>query len=217
MRSIVIAEQLTIPDTVTDHKSFRRWAASDEFPEHARASYLDGKFWVDLPMERFGHNQCKFEIASVLKNLINSEGLGFPVCDGMLLTNIEAGLSTQPEFMFVSTAALEEGRATLIRGDDSSELIGTPDMTLEVISPSSIAKDTVDLRRLYWEAGVTEYWLVDCREKSFSFDILRHGPARFIVTRKHDGWVKSQVFGREFKLTRTPTKHGISDFTLKVR
>ena len=135
----------------------------------------------------------------------------------MLLTNLEVNLSSEPDGMFVSNQCFEEKRAVLIEGDESLEVVGSPDMTLEVISPTSVGKDTVDLRRLYWEAGVKEYWLVDSREKSFSFDILRHGAAKYIATRKQAGWVKSQVFGREFKLTRETTKHGVSKFRLEMR
>jgi Uma2 family endonuclease len=112
---------------------------------------------------------------------------------------------------------MEAGVATLLRGDDSLEVVGSPDMTLEVVSPTSVDKDTVQLRRLYWEAGVKEYWLVDSRPASFSFDILRTGPSKFMATRKQQGWIKSRVFGREFRLTKTMTKLGISSFKLHVR
>ena len=45
---------------------------SDDFPEKARVAYLDGKSWVDLPMERHVHNQCKFEISAVLNGLVQA-------------------------------------------------------------------------------------------------------------------------------------------------
>jgi Uma2 family endonuclease len=217
MKTIVFAEHLTFPESVHDLESFRQWVIADDFPEKARVSYLDGKFWVDLPMERAEHNICKKEFINVLSALVKSEDSGIDFIDGMLLSNLEAGLSTMPEYMFIATETLEPGLAKLVRGDDSVEVIGSPDMTLEVVSPTSVEKDTVDLRRLYWEAGVQEYWLVDSREKSFAFDILRRGPAKFVATRKHQGWVKSQVFGREFKLSKETTKHGVSKFTLAVR
>ncbi len=79
-------------------------------------------------------------------------------------------------------------------------------------------KDTRDsCARLYWDAGVQEYWLVDSREKSFAFDILRRGPSKFLATRKHQGWIKSQVFRHEFKLSKETTKHGVTRFTLEMR
>src|SRR5256885_8764701 len=45
------------------------------------------------------------------------------------------------------------------------ELEGTPDMVLEVVSESSVQKDTKRLRQLYWQAGIREYWLVDARRE----------------------------------------------------
>ena len=217
MKTIVFAEHLTFPESVHDLDSFRHWVTSDEFPEKARVSYLDGNFWVDLSMERAGHNLCKKAMTNTLASLIESEDGGVDFSDGMLLSHLEAGLSTQPEVMFLASATLDSGAVTILRGDDSIEVIGSPDMTLDVISPTSVEKDTVHLRRLYYEAGVKEYWLVDSREISFSFDILRRGSSKFLATRKHQGWIKSQVFGREFKLSRETTKHGVSKFTLEVR
>jgi Uma2 family endonuclease len=217
MKTIVFAEHLTFPESVQDQASFRHWVMADDFPEKARVSYLDGNFWVDLPMERLGHNQCKMAITNVLSGLVASEDRGLDFADSMLLSHLEVGLSTQPEFMFIASDTLDAGQVTIVGGDDALEVIGSPDMTLEVISPTSVEKDTVQLRRLYWEAGVKEYWLVDSREKSFAFDILRRGPSKFLTTRKNQGWLKSQVFGREFKLSRETTKHGVSKFTLEVR
>ncbi|MBM3997544.1 MAG: Uma2 family endonuclease [Planctomycetes bacterium] len=217
MKNIVFAEHLTFPDSVQDHETFRRWVTADDFPEKARVSFLDGDLWVDLPMERVAHNFCKKAITNVLSNLNAEEDRGLDFSDGMLLTNVDANLSTQPEFMFVASETLESGRVTLLHGDDSLEIIGSPDMTLEVVSPTSVEKDTVTLRRLYWEAGVKEYLLADCRENHFSFDILRRGPAKFVPTRKSQGWIKSVVFGLEFKLTRATTKRGVSKFTLEAR
>jgi Uma2 family endonuclease len=214
---IVISEQATIPAWVHDLASFRRWAHADDFPEQGRFAWLESYLWVDLTMERLIQNQIKTEINRVLANIAKAEDLGYFIADRMLLTNLEANLSVEPDGMFVSNLTFEEERAVLIEGDGAIEITGSPDMTLEVISPTSVTKDTVDLRRLYWEAGVKEYWLVDSREKSFSFDILRHGAAKYVSTRKQAGWLKSQVFGHEFKLTRETTKHGVSKFTLEMR
>ncbi|MCI0358573.1 MAG: Uma2 family endonuclease [Planctomycetaceae bacterium] len=45
-------------------------------------------------------------------------------------------------------------------------------MTLEVVSDTSVVKDTQELRSLYWLAGIQEYWLVDARA-ALSFDTLK--------------------------------------------
>ena len=39
--------------------------------------------------------------------------------------------------------------------------VGTPLLAVEVLSPSSAARDRGKKRRLYLEAGVEEYWIVD--------------------------------------------------------
>jgi len=51
------------------------------------------------------------------------------------------------------------------------ELEGTPDMVLEVVSASSVVKDTETLLQLYWQAGIPEYWLVDARGEALEFTV----------------------------------------------
>jgi Uma2 family endonuclease len=38
-----------------------------------------------------------------------------------------------------------------------TEIQGSPDMVLEVVSDSNVHKDYELLRRAYWEAGIREY------------------------------------------------------------
>jgi Uma2 family endonuclease len=75
-------------------------------------------------------------------------------------------------------------------------------MVLEVVSRSSVQKDTRNLREDYWQAGVREYWLIDARTDPLPFDILRHTPKGYRATAKKDGWLRSVVFGKSFRLLR---------------
>jgi Uma2 family endonuclease len=135
----------------------------------------------------------------------------------MLLTNTDAGLSTEPDAMFVSWKADRSGRVRLDRGDDSVEVVGTPDMVLEIVSPFSVKKDTEVLRALYGRAGVPEYWLVDARREPVRFDLLRHTPRGYSSARPRAGWVRSAVFGKSFRLTARPDRLGNTAYTLEVR
>ena len=90
-------------------------------------------------------------------------------------------------------------------------------MVLEIISSSSVQKDTVLLRAAYWEAEIPEYWLVDARKEPLKFDILRHTAKGYVATRKQDGWLKSGVFGKSFQLTQSKDALGDPEFTLAVR
>lgn len=217
MSPIVIGEQVRIPSWVKDLTSFRQWACSDEFPEHGWFSHLKGELWVDVSRERLSHNQIKTIICAVLTIMVQSQRLGRFISDRMLLTHLGAELSTEPDGMFVSNEALASGRVALIEGDDSLEVLGTPDMVLEVVSKSSVRKDTMVLPQLYWAAGIPEYWLVDTRDEEPALDIRRRGSRKYASVRKQGGWVKSAVFGQSFRLTRQADEHGLSKYTLAVR
>ena len=217
--TVVQREQdaLLIPDSVRDLSSFRQWAKSDEFPSRGWYAHLNGQLWVDPSMEKAAHNLLKSEFVVVLSPLVRAAREGRYFGDRMLLTNVDAGLSTEPDGMFISFAALKEGRATLENGDDSLEVEGSPDMVLEVVSPTSVQKDTVVLRDLYWRAGIQEYWLADPRGDDLTFDILKRGPKGYTTVRKQAGWLKSSVFGKSFRLARRDDEAGISIFSLELR
>jgi Uma2 family endonuclease len=97
------------------------------------------------------------------------------------------------------------------------ELVGTADMVLEIVSTSSVTKDTLRLRDHYWRAGVKESWLVDARSETPRFEILRHTMAGSIAVEPQDGWLASAVFGRAFKLTRQADPLGHALYVLETR
>jgi Uma2 family endonuclease len=214
---VLLDEKIRIPAWVVDLESFRRWATSDELPRHGRFSHLNGELWVDLSMERHEHSQLKGEFTVTLGGLVKARQLGYFYPDRMLLTNPDAELSTEPDWMFVSWKAVRSGRVRLDRGDDSVEVVGTPDMVLEIVSPFSVKKDTEVLRELYGRAGVPEYWLVDARREPVRFDLLRHSPRGYLPARPRAGWVRSAVFGKSFRLTARPDRLGNTAYTLEVR
>ena len=220
MSTIVVdSTSVRIPAWVVDLESFRRWADSEEFPDSGRICYLNGEVWVDLSKEQFSHNQIKGEYGIVLGALAKRSRPGRYFPDGMLLTNTDADLSSKPDGTFVSIESFELGRVRLVEGaaEGYVELQGTADMVLEVISDSSVQKDTDWLRDLYWQAGIREYWLVDARGDRLEFNTLRHTAKGYIVTRKQAEWVKSAVFGKSFRLTKRADVLGYPEYTLSVR
>lgn len=221
MRVVVAEEEaISIPNWVRDLASFRHWAVSDNFPETARISYLNDHISVDRRMEQlFWHTRVKAEYTYVLVGLEKSEKRGIFLPDGAQLTHILANFSHIPDGIFVLQESLRSERVSLIEGKRGGfvELEGTPDMVLEILSDSSVKKDTVTLRELYWKAGIREYWLVDVRRDNLRFDILRHTEEGYSATRKPGGWVKSAVFGKAFKLTAEKDDLGHPEYTLAVR
>ena len=103
------------------------------------------------------------------------------------------------------------------KGRESLEVIGSPDMVLEVVNSSTVNKDTVVLPELYAAAGIPEYWLVNPLGGRLEFDILKLSRGRYSATRKSAGWVKSAVFGKSFRLVEEPGNQELPQYELRVR
>lgn len=218
--TIVIQQEpqaVQVPDWVNDLASFRRWAKSDDFPSRGWYAYLDGKLWVDPSMERLAHNKLKIKIGLVLTALAEDADIGQFLGDRMLLTNTSAALSTEPDGMFVSHGSIEQRLVRLARGRNCLEVDGSPDMVLEVVSPTSVQKDTVVLRELYFRAGIREYWIADPRTDEPTFHILKRGRKGFVAARNQSGWLSSGVFGKSFRLTCKQHRTGFPIYNLDMR
>jgi Uma2 family endonuclease len=217
------AQTLTIPSWVVDFASFRRWCESDEFPEEGRICFIGGDVWADMTMEQvFSHNQVKNEVAYALTGLVKQSKSGRFFPDGLRILNLPAELSGVPDGTYVSFDTLRAGRARYVEGKGKdaggyTQLEGIPDLVIEVVSPSSVDKDTEWLQKAYWEAGIPEYWLIDARRSPLSFDLYRHSPKGYTTARKSAGWVKSAVLGKSFRLTATTNGLGHPEYTLEVR
>lgn len=214
---IVINGNVHIPPWVTDHDSFRRWAFSDDFPQRGQFFYLDGELWADLSMETLIHNQIKAIISMVLCSIVIGESRGRFLLDRMMLTHKPAGLSCEPDGMYISNQAIESGLVTLEEGDESLEISGRPDMTLEIVSKTSVEKDTVILKDLYAKIGIAEYWLVDSTVETPELEIYRLAAGKYVAARKTGGWIKSNVFGRSFRLACQKDPNGMSHFNLETK
>ncbi len=219
MSTIVIEECVRIPDRVVDLKTYRAWAKSASFPQTGRIAFLHGEVWVDMsPEEVFTHNQVKGAFAVALGALVLDSPIGWYFHDRTLVSNAKAGLSTEPDGTFVSYGSFQSGRVRLVKGKRGIvELEGGPDIVLEVVSDSSVKKDTVILRQLYWEAGVSEYWLVDARGQRPAFDLLRRGRSDWTSSRARAGWVASGVLGKSLRLAAIPDRIGYARFKVEVR
>jgi Uma2 family endonuclease len=201
------------------HKAFRDWVTSPDFPEHAKPTYLDGDAWVDMSPESVEtHNKVKLEFTVKLAGLVRRRDLGEAYADGVLFTNERAAVSTEPDFTFVSWASFRAGRVKLTRrkdrDDEFVELVGTPDLVLEVVSKSSVRKDMARLRAAYFRAGIREYWVVDAQHPNVHFEILQRAPRAYRASAPLTSPQVSRVLGARFTLTRKRNRLGRYAYTL---
>lgn len=176
LAGIHLADEAFIPAGITDLASFRRWADSEQYPTRGKYSFLQGQLWVDLTMEQlFTHNQVKTKLTAILSQLVDAENNGYLFADGVRVSNPQAELSSEPDVVFVTFDAIRQERVKLVRGQLGGyvELEGSPELVVEIVSPSSVRKDTEVLRELYALAGVSEYWLIDARTTTPTLEILR--------------------------------------------
>ena len=194
--------------------SFARVSARGRF------AFFHNQIWTDLsPEQAYTHNAVKLEYAVVLKPIVEETDRGHFFTDGMLLTNQNAGFPTIPDGFFITFESLDSGKVVEVAGKKGGcvEFVGTPEMVLEVVSESTEEKD-LDFLALYFQAGVAEYWFVDVRSEPIRFEIYKRNSRRFVATRPQSGgWLKSNVFGRSFRLRQLNDPRGKPDFTLETK
>ncbi|WP_171189059.1 Uma2 family endonuclease [Alienimonas chondri] len=216
---------VTIPASAATVEGFRRWTRSDEFPEQARIDLIADRIFVDLSMQRHqAHALPKTEIVRVLANLLVESGLGELASDVTRVFLPDSGTSFEPDVVLVSFESIESGRVTETAakdGADGVEFVGSPSLVVEVVSPSSVGKDTVDLPAGCFEGGVGEYWLVDCRDdevESVGFVVHARGEAGFeAVEPDADGFAASPVLGKAYRLSRDRGRLGRWAYRLEER
>jgi Uma2 family endonuclease len=214
-------ESVMIPLSAMTWNGYREWITSDAAPERGRFAFLADRIYVEMSPERLGsHNDLKSELSFILRMYVRETGSGFAFADGALVSHEAAQVSNEPDAVYVSRTSITSGRVTLVPAKDlriMAEIVGTPDLVAEVLSPSSVGKDYRQLRSRYHAAGIPEYWLLDALGDEPLFQILRHEPAGYEPVPPREGWIKSAVLNRELRLDRILDPVGLWQNTLHVR
>lgn len=160
-------------------------------PEDKRYELLDGNLVALSSPEEF-HQRVSILLGSKLVQVAVENRLGkvYHAPFDVVLSNTDV---VQPDLIFVSNE-----RADIITPEN---IQGAPDLVVEILSPSTAARDKTFKRSLYAKHGITEYWMVDLTEKTIT--ILRHGERGFEVI---------EIYG-EGEILTSPTLQG---FTLNL-
>lgn len=121
-----------------------------------RYEVIDGELYV-TPPPSLGHQRGLSRLLMLIAPFVDREGLGevFPAPTGVVL-DPEGGV--QPDLLFV-----RRERADIL---SQRGIEGPPDLVVEVLSPSTRARDRGIKMRRYERAGVPHYWLMDTEEQS---------------------------------------------------
>jgi len=224
--AVIFEEDLRVPEDAFTFEGFQRWVESEEFPETGRIDYLGGDIEVDMsPEDLFTHGAVKTAVAARLHFLVADQDLGDVFIDKTRLGSRFAALSVEPDVIVILGSSLDAGKVRLTpaasrKGPDRySGLDGAADIVVEIVSDSSVKKDTQRLPPLYASAGVPELWIVDARGEDLRFDIheLRDGQyAR--LDADAEGWIRSPRLGHAFRLIRRSSdRPGVWRYTLQAQ
>ncbi len=116
-----------------------------------RHEIIDGDHYVS-PAPTYYHQQIILRLGTKLFTFVDERKLG-----SISLAPVDVVLSdhsvVQPDLLFISAA-----RASIIT---PKNVLGTPDLLIEVLSEFNRRQDEVVKRSLYEKHGVAEYWVVD--------------------------------------------------------
>ncbi len=139
------------------------------------------------------HQKVSLAISSHLYRYVNKHHLGTVFTAPLDVVFGEKNV-LQPDILFISN-----GRQNIIKDQN---IAGTPDLIVEVLSPSTAYYDLFDKKELYEKFGVKEYWIVDP---------MRHWVENY---RLHDDkFVLEQRLEKEGHLRSAVVK----DFTLDLK
>jgi Uma2 family endonuclease len=159
-------------ERATEERLTRRRATVEEFwslPESVLpVEYINGEI-VMAPTPTVPHQRAILRMASALQQFITQHGLG-EVFLSPLDVVLPTGEVVQPDIFFLSTKQAERAR-TAKRVND------VPLFLIEVLSPDSIAHDTITKRNIYEKNGVREYWIVN--------NTSARSIAQFVLRKKH--------------------------------
>lgn len=130
-----------------------------QWPDEMRCELIGGEVWDMSPAPTVDHQELvgnlHVEIALFLREQEKSGGGGKPPCR-ILESPVDVVLAfntvVQPDLIVVCDPAKLANR---------KNVQGAPDLVVEVLSPSTAAKDKREKKALYERSGVPQYLIVD--------------------------------------------------------
>ncbi|HEY7670755.1 MAG TPA: Uma2 family endonuclease [Gammaproteobacteria bacterium] len=173
-----------IPFTYDDYKTLT--ASTDD-----RYELIDGDLYM-VPAPSVTHQVVAKNLVFLLEHHVRAAKcgrvLGAPL--DIVLGEGDERSVVQPDILFISNA-----RAGIVT---DSEIVGAPDLVVEVLSPSSLKRDRSLKMSLYARSGVLEYWIVDPKLQSVDvFSLGARGPIASVVYRLGDRLESEVVSGFE--------------------
>ena len=176
-------------------KQAKRWTYEEYYrlDDDQRYEIIDGNLLM-APAPDTWHQSWVGDLYTLIRSHVQSYKLG-KVLVAPFDVVLDPENTVQPDLIFVSAA-----NVGIIK---QRAIFGTPDLLIELISPSSVRRDRYDKKDLYARFGVKEYWIGDPANKSLEILTLKEGRYELHCAAETQGKLTSLVLaGLEFDLTQ---------------
>ncbi len=163
----------------------KRWTYEEYYKlnDDKRYEVIEGEL-IELFTPAVIHQRIVKRLFIELTEFVEKRNLG-----EVFISPIDVVLSDenvfQPDIVFVS-----KENAGIVK---EKAIFGSPDLVVEVISPSTLKRDTEDKKRLYAKFGVKELWLIFPGEKAVEVFSLKDGGYEVCSFGYDSGKVKSCI------------------------
>lgn len=157
-----------------------------ELNEDVHAEWVNGETILFIPPTPIHQEVVSFLLA-LIKLHVDYFKLGKILTAPMEMKPTPHSNSREPDLLFVAQENLHR------IGD--TKLEGPADLVVEIISPESIHRDTVDKLHEYQAVGVEEYWIIDSRpsQENATFYVLNESGHYQQIMPDSDGVYNSSV------------------------
>jgi len=171
-------------ETVAD-KPVKRWTYEEYYrlDDDKRYEIIDGSLLMAPAPDTF-HQDWLNELNLRLTPFVRKNKLG-RVFIAPVDVILNAENVVQPDLVFVA-----QRNVSIIQ---RRGIFGSPDLLVEIISPSTVRRDRYQKKDLYARFGVQEYWLADPGNNSVEVLTLDNGSYRLHVLVEGKGLLKSIV------------------------
>ena len=135
-------------------------------PDGQKADLIDGVIHVASP-DSSRSNRLAVFIATLLEVYNSAKGVGGMVFADRFAFELSKLRAPEPDVAYVRPDRLHLLTATRMKGG--------PDIAVEIVAHESRERDYGEKARIYQDAGVSEYWIVDPIQKRVEFHLLERG------------------------------------------
>ncbi len=144
-----------IPNDKISYQKFLEWNGENGWFE-----WINGEVF-EMSNPSLKHQDLSDFLTSISRFFIEVKNLGKVISAPFQIKFDFRPSGRQPDIMFVSNENLHLLKKQYVDG--------TADLIIEIISPESVVRDTLDKFEEYEKAGVKEYWIIDYKTRTANF------------------------------------------------